>query len=719
MTAAPPDFAEIDPQRRVSDGPAGYVFAWLARNTAEERDRWILWVPALIGTGIAIYFALGSEPPLWSGVAGLVGTVLARLALSRWSVAAMGATCLALVFLGVTAAQMRVSTMSAPVLSREIGRAEIEGRACELSLLPNGYRVYLDHPTIAGLVPEETPRRIRLRVLGPSAADHAGQWVRMSARVGPITEPVAPGAFDFQRNVFFAGIGAVGFSFGGPQPVAAREEIGWIGSLPCRLSVLRLEVAKRVRSALASDTGAVAAALITGDRGAISQPVQQNMRDSGLAHLLAISGLHVGLVAGILFVAVRRLLCLVPSIALYHPIKKWGALAAIVGTLFYVLLAGAPVPTVRAYIMASMFLLAVILDRTAISMPPVAWAATAILLASPEELIGPSFQMSFGAVVGLVAAYEATRRLRLRMRAERGRGGRVGLYVGGVIFTSLIATLATGPYAIYHFNRIAMYGIAANIVAVPVTGLWIMPWAVLAVMLMPFGLEHVALTPMGWGIDAVLWVAAQTSSLPAAAVVVPVLPNAGLALITIGGLWLCLWQRRWRLTGVPAILLGLATIAVARPPDVLVAGDGHLFAVADPAGPLLLSTSTVDRFIADAWLRRSGTDLLGELPQDGYGAEGRLACDSLGCVYTAYGRTVAVVREPLALAEDCRIADVVVSLEPVRVPCPAAMAVIDRFDLWRNGAHAIWVGRDGSIDIRSVQELRGDRPWVVRPQRRE
>jgi competence protein ComEC len=540
----------------------------------------------------------------------------------------------------------------------------------------------------------------------------------MAARLGPIMAPVAPGAFDFQRNVFFEGIGAVGFAFGGPQRIAAREEVGRLGSLSCKLSALRLGVAERVRAALPDDTGAVAAALMTGDQGAISRPVLQNMRDSGLAHLLAISGLHVGLVAGILFVTLRRLLCLVPRVALYHPIKKWGAVAAIVGTSFYVLLAGAPVPTVRAYIMTSMFLLAVILDRTAISMPPVAWAAVAILLTSPEELIGPSFQMSFGAVVGLVAAYEATRGVRLRLRAERGRGGRAGLYVAGLIFMSLTATLATGPYAIYHFNRVALYGIAANIIAVPVTGLWIMPWAVLAVMLMPFGLEHLALVPMGWGIDAVLWVAAQTSSLPAAALVVPVLPNAGLTLITVGGLWLCLWQRRWRLAGVPVVLLGFATIATVRPPDVLVADDGRLFAVADPAGPLLVSTSTADRFIADAWLRRSGTSVIGELPQDGYAADGRLACDSLGCVYTAFGRTIAIVRQPLALAEDCRIADVVVSLEPVRVPCPATTAVIDRFDLWRNGAHAIWVGGDGSIEIRSVQQMRGDRPWVAQRQAR-
>ncbi|MGH6918310.1 MAG: ComEC/Rec2 family competence protein, partial [Geminicoccaceae bacterium] len=339
----------------------------------------------------------------------------------------------------------------------------------------------------------------------------------------------------------------------------------------------------------------------------MSKPVMQSMRDSGLAHLLSISGLHIGLVAGILFVTLRRLLCLVPRIALHHPIKKWGAAAALVGTLLYMLLAGAPVPTVRAYIMCSMFLLAVILDRTAISMPPVAWAAVVVLLATPEELIGPSFQMSFAAVVALVAAYESTQNARLRWRAEAGWGRRAGLYLAGLVFTSLIATLATGPYSIYHFNRIASYGVIANMVAVPLTGLWVMPWAVLATLLMPFGAEHLALVPMGWGIDGIIAVAEQTSRWPGAVVVVPVLPIAGLSLITLGGLWLCLWQRAWRFVGVVVIVLGAATIAVTRPPDLLIADDGRLFAVADPSGQLLLSRSHGNDFVADTWLRRSGT----------------------------------------------------------------------------------------------------------------
>lgn len=234
---------------------------------------------------------------------------------------------------------------------------------------------------------------------------------------------------------------------------------------------------------------------------------------------------------------------------------------------------------------------------------------------------------------------------------------------------------------------------------------------------MPFGAEQLALVPMGWGIDGIIAVAEQTRRLPGAAVVVPTLPTVGLTLITLGGLWLCLWQRLWRAAGLAVIAAGAATVLFTRPPDLLIADDGRLFAVADPAGRLLLSSDR-DEFVGDAWLRRSGMSAIGSLPFDGYGAEGRLACDSLGCIYSAHGRRIAVVRQPAALFEDCALADVVVSLEPVRIPCGAS-TVIDRFDLWRNGAHAIWVGEDGAIDIRSVQEMRGRRPWVVGPPERE
>ena len=262
------------------------------------------------------------------------------------------------------------------------------------------------------------------------------------------------------------------------------------------LAELRQSITDRILTQLPGETGAVAAALMTGYQTAVPEPVMAAMRDSGLAHLLSISGLHIGLVAGLLFVGLRRALALIPPLALAHPIKKWAAGAALIGAFGYLLLSGAPVPTQRAFLMTGLMLVAVLLDRRAISMRSVAWAACAILLITPEALVGASLQMSFAAVVALVAAYEGTRDYRMRQRIGSGPLRRAGLYVAGIALTSVVATLATAPYSVFHFNRLALYGVVANVLAVPLTGLWVMPWAVAAFLLMPFGLEGLVANPL-------------------------------------------------------------------------------------------------------------------------------------------------------------------------------------------------------------------------------
>jgi competence protein ComEC len=372
------------------------------------------------------------------------------------------------------------------------------------------------------------------------------------------------------------------------------------------------------------------------------------------------------------------------------------------------------VPTQRAFLMTGLVLLAVLVDRNPFSMRAVAWAAAAILLVAPEALVGPSFQMSFAAVAALIAAYEASRDWRRRRRGEAGWPQWSLRYAGGLVFTSLIAGAATAPYAVFHFGRMANYGVIANMAAVPITGLWIMPWAVAAFLLMPFGLESLALVPMGWGVDAVIWVAGTVAGWPGAASLVPVLPLWGLALMTLGGLWLCIWQRRWRLIGAVPILLGSASVALLTPPDVLVSGDGRLMGVRDAEGGLLLSTRRAEAFTAEGWLRRVADDAAETWPEEGASADGRLACDGIGCLYRAEDHLVALVKDVAALEEDCAEADVVVSLVPVRRRCPSAQVVVDRFDLWRNGAHALWLTPE-AVEVVSVGETRGTRPWVIGP----
>ena len=442
------------------------------------------------------------------------------------------------------------------------------------------------------------------------------------------------------------------------------------------------------------------------------------MRDSGLAHLLAISGLHVGLMAATLFFVIRAAMALIPALALGYPIKKYAALGSMIGALAYLALTGATIPTQRAFVMTCLVLLAIILDRRVISMALAAWAALAVLIISTNSVLGPSFQLSFAAVIALIAVYEA---LRERFRVWRTGAGAVQqmlIYVVSVGLTTIVAGLATAPFAIYHFNRFAIFSLAANLVAVPVMAIWVMPWAMIAYLLMPVGLETLALAPMGWGIELKVSVARGVASLPGSVVLVPSITVWGLSLIALGGLWLCLWRRNWRYLGVPLIVVGLASDIIQRGPDILVDDSGRLFAIRDSQGDLRLSSQRVARFTAEQWLRRTAQRESGAWPIADHHDDRALSCDILGCVYRANGHVVALVRDPRALQDDCAVVTLIVSTVPVRASCPSAEIVIDRFDLWRRGGHAIWVRGDGSVTVESVESRRGARPWTSKRAKR-
>jgi competence protein ComEC len=689
----------------------GWVSERLGALVAAERDQWLLWAPVGLGVGVAIYFALPEEPPLWFGPAlALCGTLLSFLCRRHTGLVAAAAG-VTLIALGFGAASLRTALVAAPILERDVGPVRIEGRILAIDPLPSGQRLVLQDPVIAGVAPDLTPARLRIKLMREAPGLEVGDRVSLLGKLSPPAPPFAPGGFDFQRDAFFDGIGAIGFAFGAAQVEASA------GTAPGRIDMvvgdLRRTITARILAVLPGPEGAMAVALIAGTQTAIDKPTMTAMRDSGLAHLLSISGLHVGFVAAILFFCVRALLALWPALALRYPIKKWAALAALLGAGFYTLLAGSPIPTQRAFLMTGLVLLAVLVDRVAFSMRLIAWAAFVVLLVRPDAMVGPSFQMSFAAVMALIAAYEGSREWRATLRAEAGPVRRSFLYLGGLIATSLIAGAATAPFAIYHFNRFSEYSVIANLLAIPLTGFWVMPWAVAACLLMPFGLEALALVPMGWGIEGVIWIAQTVAGWPGAVLLLPAMPLAGLILVTLGGLWLCLWRRRWRYWGVVAIVAGMASMLLTQTPDILVADDGKLLAVKAKDGRLVLNTQR-NSLTTETWLRRAGQSESDRWPSQGEGAGGLLTCDSLGCFYRRADHVVALAWSTEALLEDCHEADLVISLEPVREPCPSARRVIDRFDLWRQGGHAIWL-RPGLIEVATVAERRGNRPWVARP----
>ncbi|MHC8509608.1 MAG: ComEC/Rec2 family competence protein [Rhodospirillales bacterium] len=735
-----------------------------------ERPRWIYWLPAACGVGIALYFALPEEPSAGSGMqAALAAAAAALFALclrnavwARWTMLLTAAA-----LTGFAAAQWRTQSLMQPQMIYSFGPAAIEGRTVRFEPYPSGGRVTLDDLHIRGLPPEITPERIRLRLRsapeGGFSVIRPGVRLAVSGIVGPPSPPVAPGAFDFQRHAFFEGLGGIGFAMGKPRVLRAPDSEGSAAEgFKAWTADVRQAVTARILNSMDGPENAVAAALMTGERRAVPKDILEAFRDAGLAHLLAISGLHLGLIAAAVFFIVRAALALWPGAALKWPVKKTAALAAALAGVAYAVIAGGTVPTVRAAAMAVLVLIALSVGRRALTLRLVAFAALIVLLSRPESLMGASFQMSFSAVIALVAFYEAWRDRRPAGRPQNGRGsGRGGgvlrrfwTYASGVAMTTLIASAATAPFAVHHFNRVADYGLAANLIAVPVTALWVMPSALAAFAAMPFGLEALPLHVMGRGLSAVIAVAETVSAWPGAATALPALPGWAFAMTVAGALWLCLWRGRWRWWGAgiaaPALAAGLM---LAEPPDALISADGEMFAVRGADGALRVSTLRRGRFNREAWLGVAGAAAEAKAwPASGRAAPDlgadALRCGGEGCLFAKGGKVIVFAAGPGALIEDCWRADVIVAPFKVRRgACPGgagragkagAPVVIDERRLKRGGAHAIWLNPDGEggggeggsggkgggnggesggesgVRIRAVEDERGARPWVFR-----
>ncbi|MBI3505726.1 MAG: ComEC/Rec2 family competence protein [Proteobacteria bacterium] len=690
------------------DGTGGGAGFWL-RTREIEQARLLLWLPALLAAGIGLYFALPVEPdfriaPAFLAVAACFG-VLGR---SIGSVRLLAASIVTLT-LGFSLAQWRATDVTAPAIDRRMGPVAVTARVVAVEPRADGVRVLLDRLAIAGLEPARTPETIRLKLDDPGGI-RPGDDVRIArAYLSPPSAPSAPGAFDFARQAWFDRLGAVGYVRGVPEILDRPAQAAW----RVRMNALRAAVVARILAVLPDQAGAVAAALIAGEQGVVSPEALAAFRDSGLQHILSISGLHIGMVAGIVFASVRVLLALFPLAALRWNTKKIAAVMAFAAITFYMLFAVPGVPTQRSWLMTTVVLLAMLIDRRAITLRLVAWAAGALLLVGPESLLSASFQMSFAAVAALVAAFEVANGPLARARAGAGPVGRAAVWLGATVLTSLVAGFASAPFALYHFNRFSSFGLIANLLAVPLTGLWIMPWAIATGLLLPFGLEAWALVPMGWGLDGLLWIARLVAGWDGAVALFPSMPAWGIAVLALGLFWLCAWRTPVRLAGVAAIAAGLASIATSVPPDILVSGDGRLIAVRDAGGRLVLSTGGGDRFARETWLRRDGIADPPEIwPRTGVSRDGRLDCREGDCVYRAGGMQVAIVRNARILPAACGGADLVVATVSVRAACRRMTGrTIDRFDLLANGAHAIWIA-DGSIRVETVREWRGMRPWV-------
>lgn len=687
--------------------------AALGRAFDAERERWILWLPVALGFGIGGYFELAGEPQLATALLMTALALLLAVTLRRHVAAFAASVGMLAAALGFLAAKLHTDSARAPVLAERVGPITVKGRILEAEPTHKGLRIVVKLHSAGRLAADKLPLRVRLTLHDVEGGLTAGDEIAVRAILLPPPAPAAPGAYDFQRTAYFQRIGAVGYALDEPTITKAAASGGF--SFGEWLERLRQHITERIIESLPSPTGALAAAQITGHRHTIPPEVLSAMQDSGLAHLLAISGMNIGIVAGLVFFAVRAFLALIPWLALRISTKKWAAVAALIVALIYVLISGASVPTQRAYLMLAIVMAGVLIDREALSMRLVAWAAVAILLAAPEGLLGPSFQMSFAAVVALIACYE---RWALR-KPDPEPAGTVRRWLrglGALALTSLVAGLATAPFAMYSFNRFTVYGLAANMLAVPATDLWVMPWALLAMIAMPFGLEAGPLAAMGWGVDFVHWVARTVAAWPGAVVATTVMPGWGLLAFALGGLWLALWQRRWRWVGVPVMAMSLVSMLLVRPPDLLISGDGRSIALRAADGGFHVASPDAKGFVADTWWKRDGGAGFTPFPRAGASADGRLRCDALGCAYRANPQApvIALVRDPSALIDDCAASALILAPSLTRAVCGARVAAIDRRALMSRGSHAAWIDSN-TIRLLDDRTQRGERPWVSHP----
>jgi competence protein ComEC len=695
---------------------SGACASWLRASYAADNDRLFLWIPVFMGAGIAFYFGLDFEPSLW--VAILPPPFAAVLAWRTRHRPLSGPVSMALlcVSIGLVAAVLRFHSVAAPVLEQPMS-GEFVGLVLSAERTETGaLSAVLAPVSFAGLPPERLPAKVRLNVRLRDAALRPGAEVRLRARLMPPPEPVLPNGFDFARQAWFSSIGAVGFAYTAPEEIAPPSGAGEL------LTVLRMKIGERMRTRIGGTSGAVAAALVAGERASIPDEVSADLRAAGIYHVLSISGLHMVLFAGSLFWVARTFLVLLPGLALRYPVKKWAAAVAILGATFYLLISGGAVATQRAWIMICLMFLAVLLDRPALSMRNVMLAATAILVWRPESLIGASFQMSFAAVIALIAFYESepVRRWSSRPRAAglEAAASRGIAYILGIASTSIVAGAATGVIAAFHFNRIAIYGLAGNMAAMPLVGIVVMPMALLALLLMPFGLDGPALWLMGKGVDGMLTVAHEVAGWQGADRLVPAAPLSALVIAVFGALWLTLWRARWRYAGLVPIAVGLGLWGSATQPDILIDRDAALFAVRTTDGKLAL-TAPRPSYTAEQWLRYEGdTRTVREAARSEF-----IGCDGGGCVYREEGRPVVAFPSSLAaVVEDCEKADIVAAAVPVprriRNECSARL-LLDYFFFWRNGATTITLAPGGTFRVRTARELRGERPWVQRNRDRQ
>lgn len=671
-------------------------------------------VPIFLGLGVILYFVAPEEP----GLAGPATASLAAVAAAwaargrRWLY--IGFVCCAALGVGFSSAKLRTLAVAAPQLTKPLTATMTATVLSVDRRARGGARLVLRPETIAGLAPEAMPALVRLTSTGIDLPA-PGDSVTLKALMRPPPPPTVPGGYDFARDAFFHGIGAVGFVAGRIKPAERPVAMTAGERFAAWLDRIRNALTERIVAIVPGEDGAVAASQVTGKRGLIPEDANTALRAAGLYHVVSISGLHMALFAGALFWLIRALLALSQRLALCLPLKALAAMLSLGPAAAYTIFSGAEVATVRSFFMSAIVLMAMALNRTAITRRNVALAAGLVLLTTPEQLLGPSFQMSFGAVAMLVAWYDQPRRP--GSRPPTSFAGRVlsrfGVVVVGLMVTTIIASLATAPFSAFHFHRLTVQSLAANFMATPIVSLLIMPLALLALAAEPFGYGAPVWSAMGVAVSWFMAIARMVATWPGSEIVTPQFSSTALAAFSACLVLLAVLRSRLALVAVLPLSLG-AALAVASPRPVAILGANGHAALARDGERLAVIADKRDAFNVREWLLAMGD---ARPPEDPTLAEGR-RCDPEGCsVPLGHGRALELDRTMNAIDEDC--GKVAILVTPLAAParCAAAGVVVDRAAILAAGSIAIYE-ETSSFDavprwrVVAARPAGSDRPWA-------
>lgn len=681
---------------------AARVWRWLD-SIAEKRGVLYPWVPVWLSFGIGAWFSWATDPAM-EIYAGCAVGALAAIALcctggERWRAPSLAVL---LLLSGFLLAGARAYSVAGPVLGfRYYG--PVEGRIIDIDRsFSDAIRLTLDQVTLKDVALEATPHKVRVALHGPQTlVPVPGMLVMMTANITPPDGPVAPNSFDFQRLAWFSQLGAVGYTRA-PVMEAAEPE----GSLGLWAFSLRMRLSAAMQAAIPGQAGALSSAFMTGDRSAVTAETNDVMRASNLSHMISISGLHMGLLVGFVFALIRYGVAGVPYLAVRLPAKKIAAVVALGAATFYLLLAGPDVATRRSYIMVVVMLLAVLSERRALTLRTLAVAATIVLVMEPESLVEPGFQMSFGATAALLLSVGPWEKVKDRFHP-------VIRPVVLMMWTSLVASGATGPIAAAHFNRIAGYGLVANLLANPVIAVLVMPLGVIAAILGPFGLAGLPLWVMGIGTEVILGIAYAVADMPGA--ITPVVAPAWyvLPILCLGALVAALSSGWLRRVGMLAVAASLVLWSQTVRPDLLISADGQAVGMMTPAGRAMSKPKGAG-FVVDAWLQDDGD--LADQPtawlRPAFAGENGLAEASWNGGLLAHLTGKMAADRAVALCEKGQM--VVLSGYWQRSRGQTPCDLWDAGRLSATGAVAFYLNGDG-VRVVTARQAAGDRMWNQRP----